>query len=69
MKRKVTTITEEYDNEGKLKTKITETTEEEDTGYIYPQIPTYPYTPWTYPTIGDPVYKTEITCSENNEVN
>lgn len=36
MKRKTITTTEEYDENDKLKTKITETTDEEDNGYIYP---------------------------------
>lgn len=45
MKRKTTIITEEFDENGKLINKITETTEEEDGGYIYPQYPT-----WTTPS-------------------
>ena len=58
MKRTTTTTTEEYDKDGVLKTRITETTEEEDSGYIYPQYPHYPYYPvWDtikYPvTVGD----------------
>lgn len=37
MKRKTTIITEEFDEKGILKSKTTETTEEEDNGFIYPQ--------------------------------
>ena len=50
MKRQVTTITEEYDNGGNLINKITETTLEEDDGYVYPQ---QPY-PW-WPSIGNSI--------------
>ena len=42
MKRKVITTTEEYDADGKLKTRIVEEVEESDNYPIYPQIP---YTP------------------------
>ena len=37
MKRTQTTTTKEYDGDGKLVTEITETVEEEDDGFIYPQ--------------------------------
>lgn len=37
MKRKTITVTEEFDEKGILKYKSTETTEEEDGGFIYPQ--------------------------------
>ena len=66
MKRKVTTITEEYDKDGKIISKITETVEEEDNGYIYPQnVPTYPHTsPITTPnTPWDYRHPTCITCN------
>jgi len=42
MKRKTVTTTKEYDKDGNLINEITETVEEEDSGYIYPQYPTYP---------------------------
>ena len=59
MKRTTTTTTEEYDKDGVLKTRITETTEEEDSGYIYPQYPYYPYPQYPFdriiyqPHVGD----------------
>ena len=37
MKRTQKTTTKEYDGDGKLVTEITETAEEEDDGFIYPQ--------------------------------
>lgn len=46
MKRKVTTTTEEYDKDGNITSKITEITEEEDEGYIYPQHPFIPFGPF-----------------------
>lgn len=59
MKRKVTTITEEFDKDGKITNRITETTEEEDTGFIYPQ----QYYPW-YPTTENPINCcTSTTCN------
>jgi hypothetical protein len=62
MKRIQTTVTEEYDSDGKLVRKITETVEEEDaTGTIYPNIPYTPYYPITYPTT--PWYQAPtVTC-------
>lgn len=39
MKRKTTTTTEEFNKDGKLISRVTEVTEEEDNGYIYPQQP------------------------------
>lgn len=61
MKKVTTIVTEEFDENGTLKNKITETTTEEDNGYIYPQIPIYP-NPW-YPTTGNPVWtNTNTTC-------
>ena len=63
MKRKVTTVTEEYDKDGNLVNKITETTEEEDSGYIYPQ---QPY-PW-WPSTGIPLMSTcESACCCDKE--
>ena len=38
MKKTSTTVTEEFDSDGKLVSRTTETSEEEDTGYIYPQM-------------------------------
>ena len=65
MKRKVITITEEYDVDGKLKTRTVVEEDESDNYPIYPQIPYTPptnpyypgYTPYT-PTY----YPLEITC-------
>lgn len=69
MKRKTTTITEEYDADGNLVNKTTETTEEEDTGYIYPQYPYYPTVP-TWPQSGEYkpgwVYTRDVTCNGGN---
>jgi len=63
MKRQVTTITKEYDKEGNLINEITETTLEEDDGYIYPQ---QPYR-WCPPT-GNPLVSTcEGACNCNKE--
>jgi len=59
MKRKVITITEEYDVDGKLKTRIVEEVEESDNYPIYPQIP---YTPPTNPYIPTHPGYVEITC-------
>lgn len=64
MKRKTTTITEEFDKDGKIINRTTETTEEEDSGYIYPQ--TYQHYPW-WPSTGNPLTPTCGTtcdCSE-----
>lgn len=53
MKSKTTIITEEFNEDGKLISRTTETREEEDNGYINPQ---YPYNPpWVKPV--------EITCN------
>lgn len=68
MKRKVTTITEEFDKDGKLTSKITETVEESDEGYIYPQYPTMPYCPEMMKITCDtltgspPTYRTTVTA-------
>lgn len=64
MKRTHTTITKEYDKDGNLVSEITETVEEEDTGYIYPQYPVYPvYPSWT--GTSPFIYKTDITCDSD----
>jgi len=62
MKRKSTTITKEYDNEGNLISETTETVEEEDSGYIFPQYPTYP----TYPTYWGGLDPTKVTCTSTS---
>lgn len=67
MRRKTTIVTEEFDDKGNVVNRITETTEEEDSDYIHPQI--YPYIP-TYPSmIGyrpEWVYRPgEVTCTCN----
>lgn len=60
MKRKTTTVTEEYDDKGNLTSKTTETTEEEDNGYIYPQ--SYQQ----YPNAGTSnTYVTEFSCDNS----
>lgn len=41
MKRKITTETEIFDNDGKLVARTTETVEENDGGYIHPQRQNY----------------------------
>lgn len=61
MKRKVVTVTEEFDKDGILKSKITETVEEEDSGYIYPQTQTYPW----YPTTENPIWTTSHTTCDS----
>ena len=59
MKRKTTTTTEEFDKDGKLVNRTTESTEEEDSGFIYPQYPAYPSYPW-WQTVGStPTFKPE----------
>lgn len=45
MKRKVTAIAEEFDNEGNIINKTTETVREKDNGFIYPQHSIYPWCP------------------------
>ena len=62
MKRKTTTTTEEFDENGVLKLKTTEVTEEEDSGFIYPQAyHTFPCYPTSEPCV--PIkYESTITC-------
>ncbi len=66
MKRKQTTTTKEYDNEGRLlRETVEEVVEEDNNGTIYPQYPTYPI----YPSIPQyPFYKPEITCKTDSKI-
>jgi hypothetical protein len=62
IKRKITEVTEEYDSDGKLKSRVTTTTTEDDDN---PYLSQYPYNWPPYPSTGYPAYpsyKTEFTC-------
>lgn len=71
MKSKVTTTTEEYNDDGSLKSRIIEVREEEDSGYIYPQRHNYNWwdtaPPWQpyYSSTGDPLPPShyQFTCN------
>lgn len=65
MKKKTTIISEEFDENGKLLCRTTETTEESDNnGYIYPQYtPLFSTTPtWVAPSITPTWYEKQFTC-------
>ena len=63
MNRTQTTVTKEFDNEGKVIKEITETViEEDDTGTIYPQLPTHPIYPNSPSIPSYPWYTPNITC-------
>jgi len=70
MKKKTTTITKEYDQNGKLVSEVTETTEEEDGGYIYPQqyYPSYPVYPVTVTGKPDWTYRDNTNTCDTHPV-
>jgi hypothetical protein len=55
------TITEEFDGDGKITSRTTETIDDDETVNPYPYIPFYPAQYPYYPT----AYKTEVTCGQS----